>query len=110
MKMEQTQPSERLDLQVQLSKVTSVISSKVVSCSVQAHSPDLGTIVVTVSGMFSVMQRVFVVARRRNEEKDRYDWFLYCNGKKFTGAALSEVYTVIGREVQRTANVMMSMR
>lgn len=110
MKQEYVLTSERIGLQTQLSKITNSVSSRFVSCSVQAHSADLGTIVVSVSGMHSVIQRVFVVARKYNDEKMRDDWFLYCNGVKYSGGAITDTFTVINREINRTLQQLASYR
>lgn len=110
MKLEYVLTSDRVKLQNQLTKITNSLTSRFVSCSIQAHSSELGTIVVSVSGMHSVIQRVFVIVRKYNEDLQRDDWYLYCNGRKFSGADITQVFPVISKEVTRTAQQLESFR
>jgi hypothetical protein len=96
--------SARTKLQNFLNGVANSVYSKTTSVSVQAHSSDVATILITVSGIRCTISKTIVIVKNTDVKLfgllNSTKWYAYTNGKRYLLNSLNESTRACKNEIQ----------
>lgn len=97
--------SKRSNLQYRVDQIARAVSDRWTQFSVQAHSEDVCTVLITVSGQRGVASRTLVCMRVDVDGKDK--WHVLVNASRYVCDNLNEIGTAIKYQQTHMKNLLM---
>jgi hypothetical protein len=101
--------SGRSWLQSRIATIAKAASSKNVQISAQAHSENVASLIISVSGVEGIMQNSVIMVQSKDEnygtnfnpdDPMTYNWYGFANGYKYQFSGVDELQGLIRKQIQ----------